>query len=158
MFCVQCEQTIRTPAGNGCAYAQGMCGKTAETSDLQDLLIAALQGLSAWACKARDYDLIDHEIDSFAPRAFFSTLTNVNFDPVRIVGYAREAIAKREALKALCLSIDPNASVDNPMAELQLVSDDLANYSARQQNSRRTKTKPRLAKISLACVCYACTA
>ena len=35
MFCVQCEQTIRTPAGNGCAYAQGMCGKTAETSDLQ---------------------------------------------------------------------------------------------------------------------------
>lgn len=42
--CVQCEQTIRTPAGNGCSYAQGMCGKTAETSDLQDLLIAALQG------------------------------------------------------------------------------------------------------------------
>lgn len=52
MFCVQCEQTIRTPAGNGCSYAQGMCGKTAETSDLQDLLIAALQGLSAWAFKA----------------------------------------------------------------------------------------------------------
>ncbi|WP_410000645.1 MULTISPECIES: hypothetical protein, partial [Enterobacterales] len=23
MFCVQCEQTIRTPAGNGCSYAQG---------------------------------------------------------------------------------------------------------------------------------------
>ncbi|QEP91499.1 hypothetical protein FZ929_07965 [Klebsiella pneumoniae] len=43
MFCVQCEQTIRTPAGNGCSYAQGMCGKTAETSDLQDLLIASLQ-------------------------------------------------------------------------------------------------------------------
>lgn len=51
MFCVQCEQTIRTPAGNGCSYAQGMCGKTAETSDLQDLLIAALQGLSAWPSK-----------------------------------------------------------------------------------------------------------
>ncbi len=39
MFCVQCEQTIRNPAGNGCSYAQGMCGKTAETSDLQDLLM-----------------------------------------------------------------------------------------------------------------------
>jgi hydroxylamine reductase (hybrid-cluster protein) len=51
MFCVQCEQTIRTPAGNGCSYAQGMCGKTAETSDLQDLLIASLQGLSAWALR-----------------------------------------------------------------------------------------------------------
>ena len=54
MFCVQCEQTIRTPAGNGCAYAQGMCGKTAETSDLQDVLIYTLQGLSAWALAARE--------------------------------------------------------------------------------------------------------
>ena len=118
MFCVQCEQTIRTPAGNGCSYAQGMCGKTAETSDLQDLLIAALQGLSAWAFKAREYGIIDHYVDSFAPRAFFSTLTNVNFDSPRIVGYAREAIALREALKAQCLSADANARVENPMADL----------------------------------------
>lgn len=125
MFCVQCEQTIRTPAANGCAYAQGICGKTAETSDLQDLLIAALQGLSAWACKAREYDIIDHGIDNFAPRAFFSTLTNVNFDSIRIVGYAREAIAKREILKDICLTLDANAKVDHPMAELQLVSGDL---------------------------------
>ncbi len=123
MFCVQCEQTIRTPAGNGCSYAQGMCGKTAETSDLQDLLIAALQGLSAWAVKARDSAVINHDVDSFAPRAFFSTLTNVNFDSPRIVGYAREAIALREALKAQCLAVDANARVDNPMADLQLVSD-----------------------------------
>ena len=125
MFCVQCEQTIRTPAGNGCSYAQGMCGKTAETSDLQDLLIAALQGLSAWAIKAREYGIISHDVDNFAPRAFFSTLTNVNFDSPRIVGYAREAIALREALKAQCLAVDANATVDNPMADLQLASDDL---------------------------------
>lgn len=125
MFCVQCEQTIRTPTGNGCAYAQGMCGKTAETSDLQDLLIAALQGLSAWAVKAREYNIIDHDIDSFAPRAFFSTLTNVNFDSVRIVGYAQQAIAMRDALKAQCLATDTRACVENPMSELQLISDDL---------------------------------
>ncbi|GAB7195528.1 hypothetical protein OS11_18000 [Dickeya oryzae] len=65
MYCVQCEQTIRTPASNGCAYAQGMCGKTAETSDLQDLLVAVLQGLSAWALQARALGIIDHDIDSF---------------------------------------------------------------------------------------------
>ncbi len=59
--------------GNGCSYAQGMCGKTAETSDLQDLLIATLQGLSARAVKAREYGIINHDVDSFAPRAFFST-------------------------------------------------------------------------------------
>lgn len=126
MFCVQCEQTIRTPAGDGCAYAQGMCGKTAETSDLQDLLIAVLQGLSAWALKAREFGIIDHQTDSFAPRAFFSTLTNVNFDSDRIIGYAREAIIHREALKAQCRLQDSTVCVDNPMAELMLVSDQMS--------------------------------
>lgn len=157
MFCVQCEQTIRTPAGNGCSYAQGMCGKTAETSDLQDLLIAALQGLSAWAVKAREYGIINHDVDNFAPRAFFSTLTNVNFDSPRIVGYAREAIALREALKAQCLSVDANAHCDNPMADLQLVSDDLGELQRQAAEFTRIKTKPPLARISSACVCCACT-
>ncbi|WP_336194955.1 hydroxylamine reductase [Hafnia paralvei] len=126
MYCVQCEQTIRTPAGNGCSFAQGMCGKTAETSDLQDLLVAALQGLSAWALKARELGIIDHNIDSFVPRAFFSTLTNVNFDSERIVGYAREALNMRDALIVACRAIDANAQVDHPLADLQLAGSDLA--------------------------------
>ena len=125
MFCVQCEQTVRTPAGNGCAYAQGMCGKTAETSDLQDLLVAVLEGLSAWALIARGYGIIDEEIDSFAPRAFFSTLTNVNFDSDRIVGYAREAITHRESLAVRCRLMDPQITVSHPLAALELVSDNL---------------------------------
>ncbi|MFQ1826880.1 hydroxylamine reductase [Aeromonas veronii] len=98
MFCVQCEQTIRTPAGNGCAYAQGMCGKTAETSDLQDVLIYTLQGLSAWALAAREQGIMDREIDAFVPKAFFATLTNVNFDSARIVAYVNQAIAYRQQL------------------------------------------------------------
>ncbi|MGY6038190.1 hydroxylamine reductase [Aeromonas sp. AE23HZ002T15] len=100
MFCVQCEQTIRTPAGNGCAYAQGMCGKTAETSDLQDVLIYALQGLSAWALAAREHNIVDDEIDAFVPKAFFATLTNVNFDSARIVAYVNQTLAYRQQLAA----------------------------------------------------------
>lgn len=122
-----------------------------------DLLIAALQGLSARAFKAREYGIVDHYVDSFAPRAFFSTLTNVNFDSPRIVGYAREAIALREALKAQCLNADASARVDNPMAELQLVSDDWASYSVRPQNSPQIRTKRQLARTSSACACCACT-
>ncbi|WP_145522383.1 hydroxylamine reductase [Yersinia ruckeri] len=133
MFCVQCEQTIRTPAGNGCSYAQGMCGKTAETSDLQDLLVAVLQGLSAWALKARQLGIIDAEIDSFAPRAFFSTLTNVNFDSERIIGYARETIVLRESLAARCRLLDATANVDHPMAELQLLADDIPTLQQQSQ-------------------------
>lgn len=125
MFCVQCEQTIRTPAGNGCSYAQGMCGKTAETSDLQDLLVAALQGLSAWALQARSLGIVDHEIDSFAPRAFFSTLTNVNFDSQRIIGYARETLLLRDSLAARCRLLDAGVRVDHPMAALQLAGNDM---------------------------------
>ncbi|MGN5128900.1 hydroxylamine reductase [Aeromonas hydrophila] len=100
MFCVQCEQTIRTPAGNGCAYAQGMCGKTAETSDLQDVLIYTLQGLSAWALTAREHGIVDSEIDAFVPKAFFATLTNVNFDSARIVAYVNQALTYRQQLAA----------------------------------------------------------
>ncbi|MFC0229216.1 hydroxylamine reductase [Serratia aquatilis] len=125
MFCVQCEQTIRTPAGNGCTYAQGMCGKTAETSDLQDLLVAALQGLSAWALQARALGIIDHEVDSFSPRAFFSTLTNVNFDSERIIAYARETINLRESLAARCRLLDASVRVDHPLATLKLAGDDM---------------------------------
>ncbi|MBE7215316.1 hydroxylamine reductase [Shewanella benthica] len=99
MFCIQCEQTMRTPAGNGCSYAQGMCGKLAETSDLQDLLIYLLQGVSAYAVKAREFDIIDSEVDTFVPKAFFATLTNVNFDDERIVGYVEHANELRTRLK-----------------------------------------------------------
>ncbi|WP_421240485.1 hydroxylamine reductase [Aeromonas enteropelogenes] len=124
MFCVQCEQTIRTPAGNGCAYAQGMCGKTAETSDLQDVLIYALQGLSAWALAAREHGIIDSEIDAFVPKAFFATLTNVNFDSARIVGYVnqtldyRHQLANRLAERAVQVAGLPAAASFEPGAEL----------------------------------------
>lgn len=124
MFCVQCEQTIRTPAGNGCAYAQGMCGKTAETSDLQDVLIYALQGLSAWALAAREHGVMDDGIDAFVPKAFFATLTNVNFDSARIVGYVNQAIAYRQQLAdrlaALAVQVSelPAAARFEPGAEL----------------------------------------
>ncbi|ENC6657463.1 hydroxylamine reductase [Aeromonas hydrophila] len=124
MFCVQCEQTIRTPAGNGCAYAQGMCGKTAETSDLQDVLIYTLQGLSAWALAAREHGIVDSEIDAFVPKAFFATLTNVNFDSARIVAYVNQALTYRQQLAAklapLAVQADalPTAARFEPGADL----------------------------------------
>nr|WP_154325141.1 hydroxylamine reductase [Pantoea sp. 201603H] len=125
MFCIQCEQTIRTPTGSGCSYAQGMCGKTAETSDLQDLLIAVLQGLSAWALEARRHGIVIHDIDSFAPRAFFATLTNVNFDSQRIINYAHTAVHYRQQLQARCREIAPSSSLAHPLADLALNSRDI---------------------------------
>ncbi|EEZ01335.1 hydroxylamine reductase [Vibrio sp. RC586] len=99
MFCIQCEQTIQTPIAKGCAYAQGMCGKTAEVSDLQDVLVYALQGVSFWANLGRACGVAIPEIDQWAPKAFFATLTNVNFDPERIVELALQAESYKQQLE-----------------------------------------------------------
>ncbi|NOH21946.1 hydroxylamine reductase [Vibrio europaeus] len=104
MFCIQCEQTIQTPTVKGCSFAQGMCGKTSEVSDLQDVLVYTLQGVSYWAEQARKFDIIDIEIDQWAPRAFFSTLTNVNFDPERILELASLAAQYKARLKEQTLA------------------------------------------------------
>ncbi|OXX73246.1 hydroxylamine reductase [Vibrio sp. V19_P1S1T109] len=99
MFCIQCEQTIQTPVAKGCAYSQGMCGKTAEVSDLQDVLVYSLQGVSFWANLGRACGVIDQEIDQWAPRAFFATLTNVNFDPERILELVQDSTQYRQRLE-----------------------------------------------------------
>ncbi|MEW5287881.1 hydroxylamine reductase [Erwinia papayae] len=142
MFCIQCEQTLRSRAGAGCAYARGVCGKTAETSDLQDLLIAVLQGLSAWAVAARQQGITDHAIDSFVPRAFFATLTNVNFDSARIISYAHQAVHYRQQLKAqlACVTSHPH----HPAAEIILNSEDplqLQQQAADRALTRRDASK-----------------
>ncbi|MUL15663.1 hydroxylamine reductase [Aliivibrio fischeri] len=99
MFCIQCEQTIQTPTTKGCSFAQGMCGKTAEVSDLQDILVYALQGVSFWAEQGRKVNVIFDEIDQWAPKAFFATLTNVNFDPERVIEFALQAQTYKNQLE-----------------------------------------------------------
>ncbi|MCF5768090.1 hydroxylamine reductase [Aeromonas veronii] len=155
MFCVQCEQTIRTPAGNGCAYAQGMCGKTAETSDLQDVLIYTLQGLSAWALAAREQGIIDREIDAFVPKAFFATLTNVNFDSARIVAYVNQAIAYRqqlaEQLAGMAVQVNdlPHSAYFEPGAELL---EQLAHAAPAAPNRGKSEVNEDIMGLRLLCL------
>ncbi|OLQ94285.1 hydroxylamine reductase [Vibrio ponticus] len=104
MFCIQCEQTIQTPTIKGCSFTQGMCGKTSEVSDLQDVLVYTLQGVSYWAEQARAFNIINAEIDTWAPRAFFATLTNVNFDPERILEFTNQAAQYKAELKQQTLA------------------------------------------------------
>ncbi|WP_421209691.1 hydroxylamine reductase [Aeromonas sp. 602396] len=155
MFCVQCEQTIRTPAGNGCAYAQGMCGKTAETSDLQDVLIYTLQGLSAWALAAREPGIIDREIDAFVPKAFFATLTNVNFDSNRIVAYVNQALAYRQQLAdrltAMAVQVNdlPQSAYFEPGAELL---EQLAHAAPAAPNRGKSEVNEDIMGLRLLCL------
>lgn len=121
MFCIQCEQTIQTPVVKGCSFAQGMCGKTAEVSDLQDVLVYCLQGVSFWATQARRFNIINDEIDQWAPKAFFATLTNVNFDPERILALTSTAEQYKTQLKNAVLSASALSS--QKLGELPKVAD-----------------------------------
>lgn len=116
MFCIQCEQTIQTPTVKGCSFTQGMCGKTSEVSDLQDVLVYSLQGVSYWADLARQFDIIDDEINQWAPKAFFSTLTNVNFDPERVLAFTRQASHYHQRLKT---QVEAAATLANRTLEPQ---------------------------------------
>ncbi len=99
MFCYQCEQTA---AGKGCEK-MGVCGKTPETAELQDLLVYAAEGISQYAYAAGQLGATDRTIDHFVTEALFTTVTNVNFDPVRLealVAKAGEVLAQAKELYA----------------------------------------------------------
>ncbi len=95
MFCYQCEQTAK---GQGCTVL-GVCGKQPEVAALQDLLIHALQGLALSAVEGRQVGLSDREVNVFTCEATFSTLTNVNFDPERLIRLIQRAVELRENLQ-----------------------------------------------------------
>ncbi|HSW37927.1 MAG TPA: hydroxylamine reductase, partial [Acidobacteriota bacterium] len=97
MFCYQCEQTA---GGQGCNKS-GVCGKDAKTAALQDLLLHAAKGISRYANLARRSGAKDAEIDLFVVEALFSTVTNVNFDAVRIESMIRRASDLKKKARAL---------------------------------------------------------
>ncbi|MGA9671572.1 MAG: hydroxylamine reductase [Terracidiphilus sp.] len=97
MFCYQCEQTSK---GEGC-QTLGVCGKDETTATLQDLLIHAIKGISMYAHRAGKLGASDPEVDAFTIQSIFATLTNVNFDPDRLVDLIHQAVAMRDTARAL---------------------------------------------------------
>ncbi|WP_334102933.1 hydroxylamine reductase [Methanothrix soehngenii] len=87
MFCYQCSQTAR---GTGCTV-KGVCGKEPIVARLQDNLLFAIKGISAYLYHARELGYTDPEVDAFIEKGFFSTLTNVNFDPAEFLNLAVKA-------------------------------------------------------------------
>ena len=92
----------------------GVCGKTPEVAALQDLLIYSLKGLSQVAIEARKHEITDEEADIFTCKALFATLTNVNFDPNRIVALIQKTVELRESLKKKAEAVGGKTSVDGP--------------------------------------------
>ena len=96
MFCYQCEQTA---GGKGCTK-MGVCGKTPEIANLQDLLIFQIKGISCYANEIiKKGENVDKDIVSFVENSLFTTLTNVNFDAEVHVEMLKESQRIKDQLK-----------------------------------------------------------
>ena len=90
MFCFQCEQTA---GGTGCTKV-GVCSKKPEVAHKQDQLVSALIGL-ARAAKGKSPG---KKTDELVMQSLFATLTNVDFDPVRIDEFREQVEAEKQKL------------------------------------------------------------
>ena len=101
MFCFQCEQTAGC---KGCAGKIGVCGKKADTAELQYKLTGALNGL-ARASDGND-NLVNEATTKLILEGLFTTITNVNFNNETISALIERIEAEKERLvpKFFCCS------------------------------------------------------
>jgi len=96
MFCYQCQETAGC---KGCTI-KGVCGKTADVANLQDLLIYTLKGIALYDLKAIDAGIKNEKVNQFMVDALFATITNANFDKEGFDVRIRKGLALREEIKA----------------------------------------------------------
>lgn len=95
MFCYQCQEAA---GGKGCSKI-GVCGKTDDVANLQDLLIFTLKGVSEFNQQARQAGLNTEKADHVLLDGLFATITNANFDGNAIKDKIEGALAVREEIK-----------------------------------------------------------
>lgn len=101
MFCYQCQETLKN---QGCTK-RGVCGKTEEVANLQDLLVYVLKGIAIYSEKARNLDIpLEADLGVFMFEKLFETITNANFDAKRFETSVKEALEARDKLKTTVLN------------------------------------------------------
>ena len=120
MFCYQCQETAK---GTGCTSI-GDCGKDAETSGLQDLLLHTEKGVAAYSAVFRKNgkakELLEGKVNRYLINSLFITITNANFDDAAILDEIKAGLKLREELKAL--------ATDEEKKEAEKYGADLVNW------------------------------
>ena len=120
MFCYQCQETAK---GTGCTSI-GVCGKDAETSGLQDLLLHTEKGVAAYSAVFRKNgkakELLEGKVNRYLINSLFITITNANFDDDAILDEIKAGLKLREELKAL--------ATDEEKKEAEKYGADLVNW------------------------------
>ena len=107
MFCYQCQETA---GGKGCTHS-GVCGKSAETANLQDLLIYTLKGIAVLVLQNETKVTSIPETNHAVLSSLFTTITNANFDSDSIAEQIIHALSLRDKLPKPAGRALPDAAV-----------------------------------------------
>ena len=108
MFCFQCEQTAKC---TGCTGNAGVCGKKADTAQIQDDLTGSLIGL-ARATEGNDH-MISDSTAAVIVEGLFATLTNVNFDNDALHAIMERVEIEKQKLVPNCFTCSSSSGKNN---------------------------------------------
>lgn len=108
MFCYQCEQTAKC---TGCTGAMGVCGKKADTAELQDKLTGALIGL-ARSTEGNEH-MVSGSTAAVVVEGLFATLTNVNFDNDALLAIMERVEIEKRKLVPECFQCASSCGRNN---------------------------------------------
>lgn len=100
MFCYQCQETAKN---SGCTIS-GVCGKTPDVANLQDLLMFLCKGISHYTVFLREKGVEVPEANKFITDSLFMTITNANFHKARFEKRIKEALLLRDIVRQMYIS------------------------------------------------------
>jgi hydroxylamine reductase len=135
MFCYQCQEASK---GTGCTV-RGVCGKTDDLANMQDLLMYVLKGISIYSTRARELGVENAEVNKFVVDGLFMTITNANFDKARFIERITKALELREVIKSEL--INAGGAIDSNLPECATWTGTAEEFESKSMNVGILKTE-----------------
>lgn len=94
MFCYQCQETAKNIA----CTKKGVCGKTSDVANIEDLLVWVTKGLGEILTRMRKENKDISDLHSYVNNNLFTTITNANFHYEDLLGKVKETIDLNQKL------------------------------------------------------------
>lgn len=94
MFCYQCQETAKNIA----CTKRGVCGKTSDVANIEDLLVWVTKGLSEILTRMRKENKDVSNLHSYVNNNLFTTITNANFHYEDLLEKVKETIDLNQKL------------------------------------------------------------
>ena len=94
MFCYQCQETAKNIA----CTKKGVCGKTSDVANIEDLLVWVTKGLGEILTRMRKENKDIKNLHSYVNNNLFTTITNANFHYEDLLEKVKETIDLNQKL------------------------------------------------------------